>query len=92
MALHSLQALHELSHKFICGDPTSIFSLLEHFDCNGNFICKRTIIATLLGEGGRGGSAGCFLLTGSLLMAPLYSIYENLGSKGALYFYINRNI
>jgi hypothetical protein len=58
------------------------------------------IIAVLLREQAGGGwnitfargSAVLYLVTASLLMPLLYFIYERWTNKGALYFYINRNI
>lgn len=77
----------------------SAISLMEYFDCNGYYSCKRVIIAVLLREQAEGGQnitvtrgdGHRFLVTVSLLMALLYTIYEGCTSKGAVYFYMGRN-
>jgi len=68
---------------------------MECFDCKGYHSCKRMIIVALLREqsvGGQNitGSRGDghrFLVTMSLLMALLYTIYGGCASKGGVYFY-----
>jgi len=77
----------------------STISLMECFDCKGYHSCKRMIIVVLLTEqavGGQNitGSRGDghrFLVTVSLLMGLLYTIYGGCTSKGDVYFYTNRN-
>jgi len=76
-----------------------IISLMECFDCKGYHSCKLMIIVVLLREqavggqnitGSRGDGHRC-LVTISLLMALLYTIYEDAPVKGDVYFYTNRN-